>query len=52
MRIYYIILTYNAGMAEQSNARVCKTRARKGYVGANPTPSTIPLSQSESHAKV
>lgn len=27
-------------MAEQSNARVCKTRVRKDYVGASPTPST------------
>lgn len=28
-------------MAEQSNARVCKTRALTGYLGANPSPSTI-----------
>lgn len=33
----------NAGMAEWSIATVCKTVARTGYVGSNPTPGTVPL---------
>ena len=30
-------------MAEWTIALVCKTNARKGYVGSNPTPSTNKL---------
>ena len=39
-------------MAEWSIARICKIRARTGYVGSNPAPSTMDKEQTKKRLSV